>query len=109
MVGIRFYGDKAELGTNPLALAHGEGITSLGEAFAISGIGKAHGCSMLRTAIGIAAAEIADRKAQVDILVDAWLVVDLVLGSGFQRGNQLLQVSCRSWKVLPTRFTTSAA
>ena len=75
--GIRFYGDKAELGTNPLALAHGEGIPCLGETFAISGIGKAHSCSVLRTAIGIAAAEIADRKAQVDILMDTWLVVDL--------------------------------
>ena len=43
---------------------------------------------------------ITDFHLKVDVFVDAWLVVNFVLGSGFQRGDKLLLLGLAAIGVL---------
>ena len=81
--GISLYGHVAELGTNPLAFLHLELIATVLILLAVGAPGELY----LR---------ILDRKAQVDILMNAWLVVNLVNCRGLQRSNDLLRLRLAS-------------
>ena len=87
-VGLRIGidGDETELGTYPLALFHGVGTTAVFELLAVLAPSEA---DLWIAAMGNACLGIGDLEAQVDVLMNAGLVVYLILSSGLQRGNQL--------------------
>ena len=96
-LGIGIDGNETELGTYPLALLHGIGAAAVLELLAVLAPGKAD----LRTAtVGNACLGIGDLETQIDVFVDAWLVVYLILGSGLQRGNQLFLLSLATIGIL---------
>ena len=85
-LGVGLYGHEAELGTYPLALAHGEGFAAGRELLAVLAVGKPHDGL---AAVGLSGLGIADGQSQVDVLMDGRLIVGVVLGSGLQRGDEL--------------------
>ena len=86
-LGVGLDTDKAELSTNPFALAHLEAAAAIGPFLVVQTIGKTNDgfAAMSHTSF-----HIRHRQSQVDVLVDAGLVVTLILSSGFERGNELL-------------------
>ncbi len=85
-LGISVDGDEAELGTNPLALLHLVLTATRRELLAVPAPGEADKglAAVSRTGLGIA-----DAQPQVDVLVDAGLLVYFVLGGRLQCGYQL--------------------
>ena len=79
--------DETELRTNPFALTHLESSIAVGETLAIEAVGEADNglAAMSNAGLGIG-----DSETQVDVFVNAGLIVGFVLGTGFQRGNELL-------------------
>ena len=69
----------AELGANPLALLHRELVAALLELLTVEAVGKVE--------LGVA-----NRQAQVDVFVDARLIVSLIDGCGLQAGNDIFRL-----------------
>ena len=84
-VGLDTY--ETELRTNPFALTHGELAAAIGPFLAVQAVGETdHGfAAMSHTGLGVG-----DGEAEVDVFMDAGLVVNLILGGRLQRGNELL-------------------
>ena len=86
-IGLCSY--KSKLRTYPLALAHSEFFTAVSPFLVVQAIGKVHNGL---AAVRLSGLGIGNGKAQVDVLVDARLVVCLVLCRGLQGGYDVLRL-----------------
>ena len=102
-VGLDTY--ETELRTNPFALTHGELAAAIGPFLAVQAVGETdHGfAAMSHAGLGVGNGE-----AEVDVFMDAGLVVNLILGGRLQRGNELLVLGLAAVGILAVAMNSSA-
>ena len=78
-LGVGLGRDETKLGAYPFALTHLEELAAVLELLAVMTIGKLH---HRLAAMRGSSFYVADAQTQVDIFVDAWFIVSLILCCG---------------------------